>query len=76
VVFDAPLAEVAPWIRATMGRLEAHGTGCVLVGSTSNPSMYAQEWLATVPFDFRVEGGDELQAAVARVAARFGKAIG
>jgi predicted DNA-binding transcriptional regulator YafY len=76
VVFDAPIAKVAPWIRATMGRLEPHGTGCVLVGSTSNPSMYAQEWLATVPFDFRVEGGDELRAAVATVAARFAKAVG
>ena len=76
VVFDAPLADVAPWIRATMGRLEPLGAGCVLVGSTSNPAMYAQEWLATVPFDFRVEGGDELRAAVAAVAARFTRATG
>jgi predicted DNA-binding transcriptional regulator YafY len=71
VVFDAPLARVAPWIRPPMGRLEPHGDGCVLVGSTSNPAMYAQEWLPTVPFAFRVEHGPELRAAVEKVAARF-----
>ena len=74
VVFDAPLAEVAPWIRPPMGRLQPWGDRCVLIGSTSNPAMYAQEWLATVPFDFRVDGGDELRAAVAAVATRFAAA--
>lgn len=29
VVFDAPLTEVAPWIRPPMGRLEPLGGGCV-----------------------------------------------
>jgi hypothetical protein len=76
VVFDAPLADVAPWIRPTMGRLESSGDRCVLVGSTSNPAMYAQEWLASVPFAFRVDGGQELCAAVAAVAARFSAALG
>ena len=61
-------AEVARWIRPPMGRLEPIGDGCVLVGSTSNPQMYAQEWLATAPFDFHVEGGDELRAAVTALA--------
>lgn len=75
VRFDAPLADVAPWIRATMGRLEPLGEGCVLVGSTSNPAMYAQEWLATVPFDFHVEGSEELRRAVAAVAKRFSHAL-
>ena len=75
VVFAAPAAEVSPWIRPTMGRLEASGDGCLLVGSTSNPAMYAQEWLATVPFAFRVEGGPELRAAVETVAARFAAAL-
>jgi predicted DNA-binding transcriptional regulator YafY len=75
VVFDAPPAEVAPWIRPPMGRLEPSGDGCVLVGSTSNPSMYAQEWLASVPFPFRVDGGQELRAAVATLAARFAAAL-
>ncbi|MEU4226160.1 WYL domain-containing protein [Nonomuraea sp. NPDC026600] len=75
VVFDAPLAEVAPCIRPPMGRLESSGDGCVLVGSTSNPAMYAQEWLAQVPFAFRVDGGPELRAAVATLAARFAAAL-
>ncbi|SDL44158.1 Predicted DNA-binding transcriptional regulator YafY, contains an HTH and WYL domains [Nonomuraea maritima] len=76
VVFDAPLAEVAPWVRAPMGRLEATEDGCVLVGSTNNPAMYAQEWLASVPFAFHVEGGPELRAAVATLAARLAAALG
>lgn len=75
VEFDAPLAEVAPWIQPPMGRLRPAEHGCVLVGSTSNPAMYAQEWLATVPFAFRVQGGDELRAAVAAVATRFAAAV-
>jgi predicted DNA-binding transcriptional regulator YafY len=75
VVFDAALAEVAPWIRPPMGRLEPAGAGCVLVGSTSNPTMYAQEWLAGVPFAFRVEGGRELRAAFGTLAARFAQAL-
>ncbi|GAB3974248.1 WYL domain-containing protein [Plantactinospora veratri] len=75
VVFDAPAAEVAPWIRPPMGRLEPAGAGCALVGSTSNPAMYAEEWLPSVPFAFRVEGGPELRAAVAAVAARLGAAV-
>ncbi len=75
VVFKAPPSEVAPWIRPPMGRLEAHASGCVLVGSTNNPAMYAQEWLATIPFAFRVEGGDELRAAVAALASRCAAAV-
>jgi predicted DNA-binding transcriptional regulator YafY len=75
VAFDAPLADVAPWIRPPMGRLEAAGKGCVLIGSTSNPEMYAQEWLARLPFGFRVEGGPELSAAFAALASRFAAAL-
>ena len=77
VVFDATLAEVAAVIPPPMGRLEptADGRGCVLLGSTRNPTMYAQEWLANVPFDFRVEGGPELRAAVTTLAARLTKAV-
>ena len=71
VVFDAPVVEVAPWIRSPMGRLEETEDGCVLVGSTSNPTMYAAEWLPALPFAFRVEGGPELRDAVAAVAARL-----
>ncbi|MEU2561012.1 WYL domain-containing protein [Streptomyces longispororuber] len=75
VVFDAPLSEVAPWIRPPMGRLEASGDRCVLTGSTGTPDMYAEKWLARMPFAFRVEGGPELRAAVAAVAARFAAAV-
>lgn len=75
VVFHAPVEQVAVWVHPTMGRLEAHGDGCVLVGSTSNPTMYAQEWLARVPVGFRVEGGPELQEAVAVLTARLTAAL-
>jgi predicted DNA-binding transcriptional regulator YafY len=75
VVFDAPTEEVAPWVRPPMGVLEPLGDRCLLTGSTSNPAMYAQEWLATVPFGFHVEGGEELRAAVAAVASRFASAL-
>jgi predicted DNA-binding transcriptional regulator YafY len=76
VVFDASLAEVAPWVRPAMGRLASLDDGCcVLVGSTSNPLMYAGEWLAALPFSFRVEGGPELRAAVAEVAARLAASV-
>ena len=49
VVFDAPLEDVAPWIRPPMGRLEPLGDGCVLVGSTSNPAMYARSGWPACP---------------------------
>ncbi|MBW8801528.1 MAG: WYL domain-containing protein, partial [Streptomyces sp.] len=75
VAFDAPMAEVLPSIRPPMGRLEPSGDGCVLVGSTRNPTMYAQEWLAQLPLAFRVEGGQELRAAVQALAARFTAAV-
>ncbi|WP_341927471.1 WYL domain-containing protein [Nocardioides psychrotolerans] len=75
VVLDAPMARVAPWVHPTMGRLEPLGDGCVLVGTTSNPEMYAQEWLARVPFPYRVEGGPELRAAVAVLAERLRTAL-
>ncbi|MFF0292062.1 helix-turn-helix transcriptional regulator [Kitasatospora sp. NPDC004614] len=74
VLFEAPLDRVAPWINAPMGRLEAAGERCVLRGSTRNAAMYAQEWLAAVPFDFRVLGGPELRAAVAAAANRLAAA--
>lgn len=75
VAIHAPAAEVTPWIRSPMGRLEGTGDTCVLVGSTSNPTMYAAEWLAALPFDFEVEGGPELRAAVTAVAVRLTAAV-
>jgi predicted DNA-binding transcriptional regulator YafY len=78
VVFDAPADEVARYVRPPMGRLRRidDGARCVLTGSTSNPAMYAGEWLAAIPLRFRVEGGPELRAAVATVAARLTAALG
>ena len=77
VVFDAPHDEVAPFVRPPMGRLEPSGDGtrCVLTGTTSNPAMYAGEWLAAIPIPCHVEGGPELRAAVAAVAARLTDAL-
>lgn len=75
VVFDAPVAEVASWVRPPMGRLEPFGDGCVLVGSTRNPTMYAQEWLVRLPFVFRVDGGRELRAAIAALASHLAAAL-
>lgn len=71
VSFTAHYDEVARWIRPPMGRLEHTGDGCTLVGSTSNPTMYASEWLAPLPFPFKVEGGPELLAAMATLASRL-----
>ncbi|GAB2686919.1 helix-turn-helix transcriptional regulator [Thalassiella azotivora] len=75
VRFHAPVEAVAPWIAPTMGRLSADGEHCVLEGSTSNPQMYAQEWLARLPFDLTVEDGPELREAVTALAARFAAAV-
>ena len=75
VRFQAPAGRVRPWLRAPMGTLEADGDECVLIGTTSNPQMYAAEWLAQVPFPFLVEEGPELRAAVRELAERFAGAL-
>jgi predicted DNA-binding transcriptional regulator YafY len=78
VVFDAPYDHVARYVRPPMGRLERtdDGARCVLTGTTSNPAMYAGEWLAAIPVRFHVAGGPELRAAVAAVAERLAAALG
>lgn len=78
VVFDAPCGEAARHVSPPMGRLEPTGDGtrCVLTGTTSNPAMYAGEWLAAIPIPFHVEGGPELRAAVAALAGRLTAALG
>ncbi len=75
VEFDAAHDDVAPYVAAPMGRLRPDGPGCVLRGTTRNPAMYAGEWLAGIPFPFRVVGGPELRAAVADVARRMWAAV-
>jgi predicted DNA-binding transcriptional regulator YafY len=78
VVFDAPYDEAARYVRPPMGRLERMDDGerCVLTGTTSNPAMYAGEWLAAIPIRFHIEGGPELRAAVAVVTQRLTAALG
>jgi predicted DNA-binding transcriptional regulator YafY len=76
VAFAAPYDEVARYVRPPMGTLERTESGCVLTGTTSNPAMYAGEWLAAIPVPFRVEGGPELRAAVAAVAAKLTTSLG
>ncbi len=77
VVFDAPYEEAARHVRPPMGPLNRTGDGarCVLAGTTSNPEMYAGEWLAPIPIPFHVVGGPELRAAVAAVTARLTAAL-
>jgi predicted DNA-binding transcriptional regulator YafY len=78
VCFDAPCDAVARYVRPPMGHLNptSDGSRCVLTGTTSNPAMYAGEWLAAIPVPFRVEGGPELRAAVETVTARLAAALG
>src|SRR5215469_6816226 len=78
IVFDAPYDEAARYVRPPMGRLEHTGDGkrCVLTGTTSNPAMYAGEWLAAIPIRYQSEGGPELRAAVAALADRLTAALG
>ena len=73
VEFDASFHEVAPWITRPMGLLEPldAGSRCVLRGTTSNPAMYAGEWLAAIPHPFRVIDSPELETAVGRLAHRL-----
>ncbi|WP_035904387.1 helix-turn-helix transcriptional regulator [Knoellia subterranea] len=75
VVFEAPPEDVARWVHPAMGVLGRHTEGSVLEGSTSNPTMYAREWLARIPVPFRVEGGPELLDAVRTAAAQLSRAV-
>lgn len=72
VEFDVALEVIEPWIGSPMGRLEPiDDTRCVLRGTTDNPEMYAGEWLAGIPYPFRVVGGAELRDAVTAVGQRM-----
>ena len=71
VVFEAPFAEVNPFVPPPMGRLEPLEDGCLLTGSTNNPPAYAGERLTAVPYAFHVEGGPELREAVEALARRL-----
>jgi predicted DNA-binding transcriptional regulator YafY len=69
VVIDAPLDTVAACAPRSLGRLEAvDAESTRLVGSTSNPSWYAEQ-LAAVPASYRIVRCPEVQKA-ARVLGR------
>lgn len=74
VRFDAPLGEVAQWVRPVSGVLVEVEGGCELRGSTSNPQMYLLERLAPLPFTWRVLGGAELRDTAEQLAAVFARA--
>jgi predicted DNA-binding transcriptional regulator YafY len=64
VLIDAPVGRLRTWFPRVLGRLLAvDDSTCRLVGSTSNPTWYAEQ-LAVIPAPFRVERGPEVQAAV------------
>ncbi|NYE38958.1 putative DNA-binding transcriptional regulator YafY [Nocardioides cavernae] len=76
VVFDAPRETVQPWVRPTLGELRELPDGrCELVGTTSNPTSYAGEWLANVELPYTVVGGPELRAAVQVVSDRLARSV-
>lgn len=68
VRFHVPVEHVRHWLPGPMGELVADGDECLVLGTTSNPQMYAAEWLAQMPVPFTVEGGPELQAAMRALA--------
>jgi predicted DNA-binding transcriptional regulator YafY len=71
VEFEAAYDDVVARLPRAMGRLEPLGDDRTrLVGSTSNPWMYA-EWLAAVPVPFRIVAGPELIHAVRATAERL-----
>ena len=39
------------------------------------PTMYAQEWLAAIPFEITVEGGPELRSAIGELSQRMARAV-
>ena len=76
VVVDAPVDRARPFVAPAIGRVEALGTDRArIVGTTSNPSWYAEQ-LARLPVPFHVEGGPELREAVQRLAERLASAAG
>lgn len=70
-VIDAPLDDVSRCLPTHLGRLEAHDDNTtLLVGSTSNPNMYAQG-LVACPAPFWVQVGDEVRAEVLALGQRL-----
>jgi len=63
VVIDAPMDTVAPCVRRALGLLEPLDSSTTrLVGSTSNPTWYAEQ-LAAIPASYRIVQSPELRDA-------------
>lgn len=74
VVIDAPAETVAPCVPRAIGRLEPLSADTSrLVGSTSNPTWYAQQ-LAAIPAPYRILSGDELRHAARLLGQRLSAA--
>ena len=74
VLVDAPLETVSGILPRGLGRLEEVPEGGTrLVGSTSNPTWYAEQ-LAVLPVPFRIVGGSELRTAAQQLAQRMAAA--
>lgn len=71
VVIDAPVAKVARCLPGSLGRLEPLDADTTrLVGTTSNPVMYAEQ-LALLPAPYRIVGGAEIRGAARTLAQRM-----
>lgn len=76
IELEAAYDDVVAQLPRAMGRAEPLSADRTrLVGSTSNPQMYA-EWLAAVPLPFRVVAGPELREAVGATGRRLLAAVG
>jgi predicted DNA-binding transcriptional regulator YafY len=76
VLVDAPADAVRRCLPSHLGRVEpVDATSCRLVGSTSNPRMYAEQ-LVLAPAPFQIVQGPELRAAAAAVGRRLLDAAG
>ncbi|SDP60549.1 Predicted DNA-binding transcriptional regulator YafY, contains an HTH and WYL domains [Pedococcus dokdonensis] len=75
VVVQAPVERVQRWLPRGLGRLEEGADGTTrLVGSTSNPSWYAEQ-LAVLPVAFQIVNGPELRSAATDLARRMTDAV-
>lgn len=71
VRIHAPVAEVRHWVPFTMGELrEAGPDTCQLTGRTNNCTAYLMD-LLRLPFEFTIEGGDELSHTAHRLSERL-----
>ena len=74
VLIEASPDRVAAVVPRALGRIEDVARGSSrLVGSTSNPTWYAEQ-LAVLPVPFRIVNGPELRAAAQQIAQRMADA--